>query len=777
MIGEGNRTMISSFKPWRALTAVAPILVAAMHMGYAAQGNALELNRYFSSDMVLQRDKPLTVWGTAKKDATVTVTFSDQTKSGKADESGKWHVTLAPMKTNRTGQDLKVVSTLDPRLPAEALAKEGPTTLSNVVVGDVFLFARQSSIDVSLGTTAEGRKAAAELTANNACRFIRIKTSPSGTPLDNLGRQGTEGWQVVDKKSALAMSAALFYLGRDLAAEVDVPIGIVDLHMGYHFAGAWLSKEGQEKAQTIPGEGAKLLKVECEYLSKDMAAWDKGVSDYVRDYRTNLKHRPQKYDGPLRGASPIEMPHAPSVCYNAVIHPLRGLVLKGMLLQLGNDYPWVIFKRLRKHGRMTDREEITHAAQQIYPIVKEGKQITPQVLTPVANDLRESLGDASLPVAWIMPPGSDKYEYATMNRDVRELQRRIQAESKAIDLILPGAGNIRMSGQPADEALLAGRCKQWVLSTFYDAKGPSSGPLLDRVEFENGVGTIFFKPGTARGLSADGEALKHFEVAGADREFFPCNAEVAGSTIKLSCKDVPTMAMVRYGWTRRPVQGLVNSAGLPALPFNTDPKWEYNYFPALSPVAKSDESDTRADIAIITAKRHGEKVPETPVVLFGDATMLNHGKGPAKYPENQWQRWRLTVVEVPAHAPEGWEKPQCDDAGWDEVVLPTAWPSGHVGLLRTTFEVKDELTYESLTIRCGFYKIRNFKVYLNGHLVAIVNAESRALGASVPLTPYALKQLKKGKNHLAVMVDHGRRHVKFGFRLEGRLKADLKGAR
>ena len=52
--------------------------------------------------------------------------------------------------------------------------------------------------------------------------------------------------------------------------------------------------------------------------------------------------------------------------------------------------------------------------------------MTLQVLPTAADDLRRSLGDASLPLAWIMPPGSDKYNYAIHNREVREVQRRAQ---------------------------------------------------------------------------------------------------------------------------------------------------------------------------------------------------------------------------------------------------------------------------------------------------------------------------------------------------------------
>jgi hypothetical protein len=230
------------------------------------------------------------------------------------------------------------------------------------------------------------------------------------------------------------------------------------------------------------------------------------------------------------------------------------------------------------------------------------------VLPVVAEDIRRSLGDESVPLAWIMPPGSDYFEYGTHNRDVRELQRRAQRESSSIDLILPGAEHIPMSGQPADEALLASRCRQWVLGTFFGAGGPASGPLFDRLTHKDEVGTIHFKPGTAAGLSATGDALKHFEAAGPDGTFYPCDAEIDGETVALTSGDVDQIVYVRYGFTRKPVQGLVNSSGLPAVPFTTDPKWEYDWWPAGPRGILPDEYRTTAnewpgrDIAIVNPR-------------------------------------------------------------------------------------------------------------------------------------------------------------------------------
>ncbi|MEM7391417.1 MAG: DUF6288 domain-containing protein [Verrucomicrobiota bacterium] len=138
------------------------------------------------------------------------------------------------------------------------------------------------------------------------------------------------------------------------------------------------------------------------------------------------------------------------------------------------------------------------------------------------------------------------------------------------------------------------------------------------------------------------------------------------------------------------------------------------------------------------------------------------------YPEDQWSRWRLSVLETPDHTPNGWEQPAFDDSSWDEITLPIAWPMGHAALLRTSFDVKDVSAYESLRVRAHVYKQNNLKVYLNGHLVGKANRMGHQ--SIFPLTPYAMTRLRNGRNTLAVSTEHGKRWVDFGFRLEARLE-------
>ena len=57
----------------------------------------LSLCKIFSDGMILQRDKPVKVWGWCTPGDTVTVKFADQTKTAVADDTGRWDVSLDPM--------------------------------------------------------------------------------------------------------------------------------------------------------------------------------------------------------------------------------------------------------------------------------------------------------------------------------------------------------------------------------------------------------------------------------------------------------------------------------------------------------------------------------------------------------------------------------------------------------------------------------------------------------------------------------------------------------
>lgn len=507
------------------------------------QAAEFSLNRYFSNNMVLQRDKPLSIKGSADNGADVTVSFAGQTKSAKADASGNWVVTLDPVSASAKGAELKAIS------------KGKTVSISNVVVGDVILHARQTSIDISLGRDEEGKKAASSFKQNPIFRAICIKAIPSEMPLSDLVKDATAGWNVVDKDSALKMTASAFYVGRDMVKDMDVPVGIIDLNMGSQFGNSWLSRE-------------TLLETTALYGDKSVVAWVTRLDEMLKAEREGVAINKEK-DPPK---NTIQDTLFPAGGYHGTLRPLAGIAFKAVLIQLGNDYPYMRYQELQDSDKPFDYEEHSKTYKHVYNLRKYGFQMEDEIIPRIPREWRKILGDAELTFGLIVPPGSDLNTLGQHHREMRELQRLTAVDTAGTGIILPGTAHIPFSAQPADEALLAKRSLAWLEGAVYKKPGaPATGPLFDRFEASFNEATIYFKEGTAKGLKAEGKsALGLFEVANVEGDYSPAKARIDGETIRLESDAVTRIARVRYNWNQKPNQELVNAAGLPAIPFRSE---------------------------------------------------------------------------------------------------------------------------------------------------------------------------------------------------------------
>jgi sialate O-acetylesterase len=98
----------------------------------------------------------------------------------------------------------------------------------------------------------------------------------------------------------------------------------------------------------------------------------------------------------------------------------------------------------------------------------------------------------------------------------------------------------------------------------------ASGPVYQSFKTEGNRIRISFA-NTGKGLAAkNGGKISGFAIAGADKQFFWANASIEGNDIILDSENVAAPVAVRYAWADNPECNLVNSEGLPAVPFRTD---------------------------------------------------------------------------------------------------------------------------------------------------------------------------------------------------------------
>jgi len=192
--------------------------------GSNAGGN-VKMPQIFSDNMVLQREVPVNIWGTADAGERVRVSFQNQAKTVRADRDGRWMVTLDPL--SHGGPFTMTI------------AGKNTITYNNILVGDVWLGSGQSNMEWPVIRSANPEE---EIKMANHPN-IRIFTVPrrmSTRPLDNLA--GGE-WLVCTPENIPNFSAVAYYFGRHLHYGLDVPIGLINSSWGGTVAETWISRE------------------------------------------------------------------------------------------------------------------------------------------------------------------------------------------------------------------------------------------------------------------------------------------------------------------------------------------------------------------------------------------------------------------------------------------------------------------------------------------------------------------------------------------------------
>lgn len=203
----------------------------------AAHGEpALRPNFLFADNMVLQRDRPVPVWGTAGPDETVTVEFAGKSVSGKSDAAGRWKVLLEALPAGGP-HDLTISSGTE------------KVVAHNVLVGDVWLCSGQSNMWWSLFKSKGGAQEIPNANHPNI-RLITLPPIGARNPLENLDGPA---WSECTAESVKDFSAVAYYFGKNLFEHTKVPVGLINASWGGTMVQAWTSLPSLE---TDPDQAA-----------------------------------------------------------------------------------------------------------------------------------------------------------------------------------------------------------------------------------------------------------------------------------------------------------------------------------------------------------------------------------------------------------------------------------------------------------------------------------------------------------------------------------------
>jgi sialate O-acetylesterase len=184
----------------------------------------------------------------------------------------------------------------------------------------------------------------------------------------------------------------------------------------------------------------------------------------------------------------------------------------------------------------------------------------------LVKDWRQRWG-IDFPFGWAQLPNyKERAEAWCLVREGQLKALELPKTGMAITVDIGEAGNIH----PKNKQETARRLSLWALGTVYGKPvGSTSGPLPAGQEFRAGEVVLKFTHADGGLMSKEGD-LRGFTIAGADRQWLPARAEIAGKTVVVSNPAVKNPAAVRYAWQDNPDCNLYNGAGLPASPFRTD---------------------------------------------------------------------------------------------------------------------------------------------------------------------------------------------------------------
>lgn len=187
----------------------------------------VKFHSVFSDNMVLQRDRPLPVWGRATAGEEVTISLADRKATTRADAQGNWKVKLQPMPVAR-------------ELNLSATSGADVVRLKNVAVGDVYICSGQSNMEWSVGASNNPKE---EIAAANY-PDIRLLTVPKKVaPLPQQEFGGKTMWQVCSPDTVARFSGVGYFFGRELHQKLGVPIGLINASWGGTIAETWTSRE------------------------------------------------------------------------------------------------------------------------------------------------------------------------------------------------------------------------------------------------------------------------------------------------------------------------------------------------------------------------------------------------------------------------------------------------------------------------------------------------------------------------------------------------------
>lgn len=185
----------------------------------------VKLPALISDGMVLQREQPVKIWGTADAGESVSVTFMKKKYAATADNNGHWSVTLPSMKAG-----------------GPYLMRINDIKLNDILIGDVWLCSGQSNMELPVSRVTDMFATEINEYSNERIRQIIIpKVYNFHAPQETLS---ATSWKPMTQENVMNFSALAYFFAKEMYEKTKVPVGIINSSWGGTPIEAWISEEG-----------------------------------------------------------------------------------------------------------------------------------------------------------------------------------------------------------------------------------------------------------------------------------------------------------------------------------------------------------------------------------------------------------------------------------------------------------------------------------------------------------------------------------------------------
>lgn len=623
----------------------------------------IHLPGIFTDNMVLQRDKNITIWGWADKGERITVQLNKQTATGVADMQGAWKVTL---KSEEAGGPHQLV-----------VQGKNKIILSNILIGDVWVCSGQSNMEWPVN---KSKDAALEIPQGNfpTIRHIEITKAVATAPSQDI-RGGM--WQVCSPETVGKFTAVGYYFARELTKDMRVPIGLIHTSWGGTQVESWTSAQSFEASSEFKDMIAKMPRIDLDSLAKKNSAEMLKKIERLQGPLPTKSTETESWKNPDYNDSQWGNMEVPLLWEQQKLEALDGVVWFRKTIQLtGEDLtkpatinlgmiddsddtfingikvgstiqrwnekrsyviPAGVLKEGKNviairvddtgggggfHGAAADMnlvignavhplagkwsykvESFLETAMGIspnaYPTLLFNAMIHPIIQMPVKgvlwyqgeanvsrasqykkafplmiNDWRKHWSQPDLPFYFVQLAS---FNEANGNSNMGSTWAELR-EAQASTLSLPNTGMVVTTdiGDPLDihplnKQDVGKRLAAIALNKLYEKGIAYSGPVFKSMEIKGSkIILTFDHAGSGLAVKGTDGYANGFEIAGADKKFYVAQAIVEGNTMVISHEKISAPVAVRYGWADDASQcNVFNTEGLPMAPFRTD-KWK-----------------------------------------------------------------------------------------------------------------------------------------------------------------------------------------------------------